>query len=278
VTGDHYTLERFDDYWGGPAKTKTLTMSIVPEAGQRTIMLETGEIDAAYEIPYVDAEKIKENKDLQFLSTPSMKIVMFYVDCTSDLPINNKLVRQAMEYAIDKQAIVDTVCYGYGKVADAVVPDSVFEYKKVENPHTYNVEKAKELMKEAGAENGFKIDIWTPGTQTNTEVCQVVQDQLSAIGITSEIMVQDANTIDARQHAGDHYGLSLHFFSCNSGHAEYTLSNILPTGTMRNNSRFSSQEYDDAYYKWLETTDETQRAADQDVCHPERRDPCHSDL
>lgn len=58
VTGDYYTLERFDDYWGEKAKTKYLTMKIVPEAGQRTIMLETGEIDVAYEIPYVDAAKI----------------------------------------------------------------------------------------------------------------------------------------------------------------------------------------------------------------------------
>ena len=83
VTGDYYTLERFDDYWGEKAKTQYLTMKIVPEAGQRTIMLETGEIDVAYEIPYVDAAKIEENEDLQFLSTPSMKVVMFYLDTKS---------------------------------------------------------------------------------------------------------------------------------------------------------------------------------------------------
>ena len=80
VTGDYYMLERYEDYWGEPAKTQYLTMRIVPEAGQRTIMLETGEIDVAYEVPYVDAAKIQDNPDLQFLSTPSMKIVMFYVN------------------------------------------------------------------------------------------------------------------------------------------------------------------------------------------------------
>lgn len=62
-------------------------------------MLETGEIDVAYEIPYVDAAKIEENEDLQFLSTPSMKVVMFYLDTKSDAPLKDKRVRQAIEYA-----------------------------------------------------------------------------------------------------------------------------------------------------------------------------------
>lgn len=259
VTGDYYTLERFDDYWGEKAKTQYLTMKIVPEAGQRTIMLETGEIDAAYEIPYVDASKIKDNDDLQFLSTPSMKIVMFFMDMKSESPLKDKRVRQAIEYAIDKEGIVQAVCYGYGSAAYAVVPETVTEYKEVKDPHVYNLEKAKELMKEAGCENGFSMEVWTSAVQTNTEICQVVQEQLAAINIDAKILVQDSNTIDTRLHAGDQYGLSLHFFSCNSGHAEYTLSNILPTGTLRNDSRFSNAEYDAAYEEWLVTVDEKKR-------------------
>lgn len=114
-------------------------------------------------------------------------------------------------------------------------------------------------MKEAGYEDGFSMEIWTSSVQTNTEICQVVQEQLAAINIDAEILVQDANTIDTRVDAGDEYGLSLHFYSCNSGHAEYTLSNILPTGTLRNDSRFSNPEYDAAYEEWLVTVDEKKR-------------------
>jgi peptide/nickel transport system substrate-binding protein len=261
VTGDHYTLERFDEYWGGPAKTKYLTMKVIPEAGQRTILLETGQIDVAYEVPFIDINKIKENPDLQFLSIPSMKIVMFFVNCKSKSPVSNNLVRQAMEYAIDKDSIVKSVLYGFGKTAYAIVPETVFEYKAVVNPHTYNLQKAKELMKKAGYEKGFDMEIWTPGTQTNTEVCQVIQDQLAAININAKILVQDANTIDSREDAGDDFGMALHFYQCNSGHAEYTLSNILPTGTLRNDSRFSNAEYDAAYYKWLVTTEPKARDA-----------------
>ena len=260
VTGDYYTLERYEDYWGEPAKTQYLTMRIVPEAGQRTIMLETGEIDVAYEVPYVDAAKIQDNPDLQFLSTPSMKIVMFYVNTQSATPLHDKRVRQAIEYAIDKEGIVEAVCYGYGSPAYAIVPDTVIEYLPVEEPHIYNLDKAKELMEEAGCADGFSMEIWTSSSQTNTEICQVVQEQLAAINIDAEILVQDSNTIDTRIDAGDEFGMSLHFYSCNSGHAEYTLSNILPTGMARNDSRFSNAEYDAAYNEWLITTDEEKRA------------------
>lgn len=259
VTGDYYTLERFEDYWGPLAKTKYLTMKIVPEAGQRTMMLETGEIDVAYEIPYIDIERIKENSDLQFLSIPSMKIVMFYVNCKSKTPVGNKLVRQAMEYAIDKELIVDALCYGNGKVAYAIVPDVVFEYKPVKNPHVYNLEKAKALMAEAGCADGFDMEIWTNSLQTNTELCQIIQDQLAAININATLLVQDSNTIDSRLLAGDDFGMSLHFYSCNSGHAEFTLSNILPSGMLKNSSRFSNAEYDKAFYEWLVTVDPEKR-------------------
>ena len=259
VTGDYYSLERFDDYWGEKAKTKYLTMKVVPEASQRTIMLETGEIDAAYQISYIDAGKIKDNEDLQLLTCPSMKIVMFFVNCESATPINNKLVRQAIEYAMDKQAIVDSVLYGYGAPAYAIVPDSAVDYGVDDaNLHEYNLDKAKALMKEAGCEDGFDMEIWCNEEQANTELCTVVIDQLAKINIKAHMLVQDANTIDAREDAGDDFGMALHFFSCNSGHSEYTLTNILPTGTMRNDSRFSNAEYDELVVKWLQTTDEAE--------------------
>lgn len=188
-----------------------------------------------------------------------MKIVMFYVNTQSSTPLKNKLVRQAMEYAIDKQLIVDSLLYGYGKVAYAVVPDVAIEYKEVKVPHVYNLEKAKALMAEAGYPDGFETEIWTSAIQDYSELSQIVQDQLADINIKAKVLVQDANTIDSRLNAGDEYGMSLHFYSCNSGHVEFTLSNILPTGMLRNSSRFSNADYDEAYYKWLVTTDEAER-------------------
>ena len=114
-------------------------------------------------------------------------------------------------------------------------------------------------MAEAGYPDGFETEIWTSAIQDYSELSQIVQDQLADINIKAKVLVQDANTIDSRLNAGDEYGMSLHFYSCNSGHVEFTLSNILPTGMLRNSSRFSNADYDEAYYKWLVTTDEAER-------------------
>lgn len=257
-SGDHYTLERFDEYWGEPAKTKQLMLKIVPESGQRTILLETGEIDVAYEIPYNDVSKIEENKKLQLLTTPSMKIVMLYLNVQSKGPASNPKIRKAIEYAMDKDALVQAVCYGNGTPTWTVVPSVVTDYIEQEG-YKFNKDKAKELVKEAGYEKGCTIDIWTNANQANTELCQILQNQLSEVGITLNIIVQDDNTSDTRRKAGEDFGMTLHFFQCNIGHAEYTLYWTLRSGSGSNRSGFANDEYDKLVDKWKNTTDQAER-------------------
>jgi peptide/nickel transport system substrate-binding protein len=129
--GDYYTLERFDGYWGGPAKTKYLTMRIIPESGQRITLLQTGEIDVAYDIPYNSVSTLKQSEDLQLLQTPSMKVIMLYADCKDDQPWANPTVRKAIEAAIDKDAIVQAVCYGYGTPTYSLMPPNATDYMEL---------------------------------------------------------------------------------------------------------------------------------------------------
>jgi len=257
-SGDYYTLERFDGYWGKPAKTKLLTLKIVPESGQRTILLETGEIDVAYEIPYNNVSAISKNKNLQLLSTPSMKIVQLYFNTVSKGPASNVLVRKAVEYALNKESLVNAVCYGHATPTWSFVPSAVTDYVKRDG-NKYNVEKAKQLMVEAGYANGCDLTIWTNANQANTELCQIMQNQLSEIGINLKIVVQDDNTTNSLRTAKEDFGVILHFFQCNIGHAEYTLFWTMKTGTGSNFSRYSNPKYDEALGKWKKTTVETER-------------------
>ena len=256
--GDYYTLERWDGYWGEPAKTQYLTMRIVPEAGQRVSLLETGEIDVAYEIPYNSVSTITDNPDLQLLQTPSMKIVMLYCNTQSSGPIGDPLVRKAIESAIDKESIVQAVCYGYGEATYSICPSSATDYMELEgNP--YDVERAKELLAEAGYPDGFDLEIWTNSNQANTELCTILQNQLAEIGINLSITVQDDNTTNSRRNAGEDFGLILHFFSCNIAHADYVLFHTLVSTQYSNFARFNLPEYDEAYHTWEQTADEQQR-------------------
>ena len=257
-TGDYYTLERFDDYWGEPAKTKYLTMKIVPESGQRVTLLQTGEIDVAYDIPYNSVSTVKQDENLQLLQTPSVKIIMFYMDSKDDQPWKDPKVRQAIAYAIDKDSIVQAVTYGYGKPTYDILPSNLTDYRAI-TEYSYNVEKAKQLMADAGYADGFEMPCWCNSAQANTELATILQNQLEAIGITLKIETLDDNTITARGNAGDPFGMRIHFFSNNIGHADYVLNWTLRTGSPTNYGRFSNAEYDELHAKWKCTGEGAER-------------------
>lgn len=127
--GDYYTLERFDDYWGEPAKTQYLTMRIVPEPSQRAILLETGEVDVAYNLSFNDIERLSNNPDMKVLRSPSMKVINIEFNCQSKGPIGNPKVRQAVECAMDKEAVVNALLSGYGEVSKSLISPLAAEYR-----------------------------------------------------------------------------------------------------------------------------------------------------
>ena len=156
--GDHTSFERNDDYWGDKPGVDTVTIKEVPEAGARTAMLQTGEADFIYPTPSDQIEAIKGTDDVNILTTDSN--IMRYVTLNMDLEqLSDVKVRQAMNYAIDKDAYIQLMYSGYGKPATSVVPSIIGGYEEQE-AYTYDVDKAKELMKEAGYEDGFKLTLW----------------------------------------------------------------------------------------------------------------------
>ena len=103
--GDHTTFERNEDYWGEKASVDTVTIKEVPEAGSRTAMLQTGEADLVYPMPADQIEAIKGNDDVNVLAADSN--IMRYVTLNMNVPeLKDEKVRQAMNYAIDKDAYV----------------------------------------------------------------------------------------------------------------------------------------------------------------------------
>ena len=125
--GDSVKLEAFDDYYAGAPATKYLQMKVIPEAAQRTIALETGEIDLAYDIIANDKDKVADNADLQLLETPSLSC--YYVTMNmKQKPFDDIRVREAINLAIDRQLLVDTIINGAGQVADAIIAPAVFGF------------------------------------------------------------------------------------------------------------------------------------------------------
>lgn len=256
--GDYYTLERFDDYRNGPAKTKYITMRIVPESSQRQILVETGEVDVAYEIhPNVVARE-KDNKNLKILTCDSMKVVNMSFNCGSKGPLGNAMVRKAILSAIDKQAIIDQLLAGYGNLTVSMVPVNAKDYMVLEN-YEYSIEKAKAMMTDAGFADGFSTTLWVDSNQTNTEIAQFIQNQLAKIGIQVSIIVQDPNTTFSLLKAGQDFGLIMDFFNITTGHGDLAYKRLLYSTSNSNWSNYKNPEYDKAYDEYSQTADENER-------------------
>lgn len=184
VAGDKMVLERFDEYFGGKAGVKNLIFKTVPEASSRTIGLETGEIDISVDIEPVDKEKIKSNSKLKMEQTPTLGYTNIWLN-NAKKPFDNKLVRQAINYAINKEAIINSVLYGVGEKANTVLAPLVFGYNKDIKGYEYNVQKAKELLAQAGYANGFECKLWV--SSSTSQIGEVIQAQLKEVGINVKI-------------------------------------------------------------------------------------------
>lgn len=199
--GDSVKLEAFDDYYAGAPATKYLQMKVIPEAAQRTIALETGEIDLAYDIIANDKDKVADNADLQLLEAPSLSC--YYVTMNmKQKPFDDIRVREAINLAIDRQLLVDTIINGAGQVADAIIAPAVFGYSSP-GAYEYDPEKAKELLAEAGYADGFDTSICVNDNQERTEACQAIQAMLAEVGINCEVEVMEFGSFIDKTSAGD---------------------------------------------------------------------------
>ena len=199
---DTVKLEAFADYYGGAAKTKNLVMKVIPEASQRTIALETGELDLAYDIPTSDIAIVKRNNKLSMFIAPSL--TCWYISMNMNKkPFDNVKVRQAVSHAIDRQLIIDTVLSGAGTPADAIIAPAVFGYYKTGVPK-YDPALSKKLLAEAGYPNGFNCTLWVNNNKEREEVCQAVVEMLRQVGINAKLEVIEFGTFIQRTTAGEH--------------------------------------------------------------------------
>lgn len=192
--GDSVKLEAFEDYYLGAPATKNVVMRVIPENAQRTIALETGEIDIAYNLSVNDIKRVKENEDLDLLSTKTSSVTYISFNMEKE-PFNNIKVRQAFAHAIDKQLLVDTLLYGQGAVANSVISEVVFGGVEGLKGLEYNPEKAKKLLAEAGVEEGTEFTISVNDNQQRIESCQVIQGMLNEVGIELKIEVLEFGSL-----------------------------------------------------------------------------------
>lgn len=257
--GDHITMKAFDDYYAGKAATENLIMKVVPETAQRSIALETGEVDLAYGLSVNDIPKIEDNPDLVANVISSLSCT--YISCNlNKAPFDNPKVREALSIAIDRQAIVDTINSGVGQPADAIIAPDVFGYYSTGVPE-YNPERAKQLLAEAGYPDGFSTSLWVNENQSRIEICQAVMAMLMDVGIQCTLETMEFGAYISRSSAGEHE-LACFGWTTSSGDADYTyysLEHSSQQGAPGNRSFINDPEVDKLIEDARASTDEATR-------------------
>jgi ABC-type transport system substrate-binding protein len=153
--GEYVLVERYDGYWGEGANVEAIRFLVVNNAATRVAMLEAGELDWAEEIPPTLVPSIEANPALEVQVSASTFARIFPMN-TQRPPFDDVRVRQALNYAVDKEQVALVVFRGYATVMDAALPAPVFGHSPV-GPYPYDPERARALLAEAG---------YGPGGQT----------------------------------------------------------------------------------------------------------------
>ncbi|KXZ40232.1 peptide/nickel transport system substrate-binding protein [Alkalithermobacter thermoalcaliphilus JW-YL-7 = DSM 7308] len=259
-SGDRIELEAFEDYFEGAPQIKKVTFRNITEGTSRTIALETGEVDIAYDIEAIDKEKVISNDKLDLIEEPSLSLSYIGFN-TQKEPFNKKEVRQAISHAINRDDIIAVVLNGAGEKAGAPIGPRVFGHNPNIKPHEYNVEKAKELLKQAGYENGFKTTIWTNDSPARIQIAQIVQAQLKEIGIDVAIETLEWGSYLDRTARGEHDMFILGWVTV-TGDADYGLYALYHSsakGGAGNRSFFENAKVDELLEKGRTTVDASER-------------------
>lgn len=186
--GDRVELQRFDNFHGDKPKFSKMTIRVIPEPTNRAIELESGGVDVAYEISTNDIKRVQDNPKLQVLRVVDNSTAYLGLNTTKK-PFDDVKVRQALAYAIDTKSVVESVWRGVGKAAVGPISQNVKYSDKTLKLHEHNVQKAKDLLKEAGYANGFKTTIWTNDKKERVDMATIMQSQLKEVGVDAQIKV-----------------------------------------------------------------------------------------
>jgi peptide/nickel transport system substrate-binding protein len=188
------------NYWDGPPLVQTLIFRPIADPSAMMAELESGGIDIAAEVPPAALAQIKSNSKLQALTGPSTTVHYIGLN-TKKAPLDNVMVRQALNTAIDKTAIIKSVLVGLAVPINGPLFPESRGYDPTLKGYEFDVAKAKALLKQGGAETGFTMQLDT--TAPNQEVAQAVAGQLKQIGVTANVNVMELGVLTTKINSGD---------------------------------------------------------------------------
>jgi peptide/nickel transport system substrate-binding protein len=253
-------LAKNNDYWqAGLPYLDQVTFKIITSSDTALLELKGGSIDI---YPYLtDSQAAELSDSFQILSAPSDVVQALFLNNAVE-PLNDVRVRQAISYALDKDSVNDFVAGGDGTLIGSAMLPTLQDFY-VELNDTYgtgaDVEKAKELLKEAGYADGFDLEIMIPSNyEFHMQTGEVVVEQLKAVGINATINSVEWSTWLDQCYNGRQYTATICGITCDM--TPGYLLNRFQTDSKKNFINYSNAEYDEVYAKAQECTTLEERA------------------
>ena len=193
---DHITVDAFDGYWGSKPKIQRIIFQPVPEASVRALKIKNGEGDVTWVIDPKDVPSLKGQTDTDVLEQPGLNVSFADFNLNSQWPdYQNKSLRQALNYAVNKQELMDSLYSGAGVPATGVLPATSWAYDTSIKGYPFNPDMAKQLLKDSGY-SGQTLTIWAytvprAYNPQGSKLAEAVQQYWQDIGVNSEIKTEE---------------------------------------------------------------------------------------
>ena len=254
--GSNIKLEANEDYYRGAPEIKEVTFEVIPDSSTKAIALQTGEVNFA-EIDSATKPQLEANPAITIAEVPTSAFSYIAMN-TEKEPFNDVKVRQAINYAIDRDNLV-AVCYdGEAEVNSNICAKERFGYSDDQFQYTYDPEKAKELLAEAGNETPYDLgEILVAEKYSN--LATVIQNDLKAVGLDVTISVKEFNSYISDLQNGS-YGITALNMTLEGDTQTLEMAFTSDYIGIANNARYSDEEMDKLFEQARTETDNDKRA------------------
>jgi ABC-type transport system substrate-binding protein len=198
---DVIVLARNEHYWGGPPKSDTLRIRIIPEPLTQAAEYESEQLSVV-EVPIGETRRWEQNHADELQRRPGLKDLYVAINTTRG-PLKDVRVRRALNHAVDTGTLLATVMADRGIPAAGSLPPGILGYDSTRAPYEYDPETARRLLAEAGYPNGFAIKLWRTQRAELARLAQSIQQDLARVGIRAEIVERDASSARAAVRNGE---------------------------------------------------------------------------
>lgn len=185
---DRVVLEAFEGHWRGAPAVKRVVWRIIPERTTQIAELRTGGVDLVVGVLPDQIRSLEREPNVRVEVTPIIRTMFLQLDPTTP-PLDDVRVRQALNYAVDKEAIVNNILGGLGTVLGGVLSPLHFGYDPSVKPYPYDPERARRLLAEAGYPDGFEIVFKATGSRIPyaREIVSAIQGYWADVGVRTRL-------------------------------------------------------------------------------------------